>query len=309
MGVLRKVGPNENVEITTPVIIAWHNGKSRMVGDFRALNTHTIADRYPMPKISEALTQLQKAKYISCMDVLKGFHQNKIHPESRHLMRIILHLGIYEYQRMPFGIKNAPSHFQRMMDEEFKRELREGWLIIYIDDIIIFSEDWQDHMNKLAIVLKRIINMNMKISMSKCQFGFAELKALGHIVSGLSIAIDKNKVAAVLLKNMPSTVKELQSFLGFAGYYRQHIKDFAKISGPLYQVCSPNVSFEMTSHRVAAYEKLKEVLTSAPILFMPDPSLPYRLYVDACMDGLGAALHQVQYREDIPKEGVISVYL
>jgi hypothetical protein len=97
MNVLRKVGVNENFEVTTPVIIAWHNGKSRMVGESRALNNYTIADRYPMPKI-------QNAKYITCMDVLKGFHQNVIHEDSRHLTRIILHMGIYEYLRMPFGI-------------------------------------------------------------------------------------------------------------------------------------------------------------------------------------------------------------
>ena len=253
MNVLRKVGANENVEVTTPVIIAWHNGKSRMVGDFRALNTYTIPDRYPMPKINEALTQLQDAKYITCMDVLKGFHQNVIHEDSRHLMRIILQMGIYEYQRMPFGIKNAPSHFQRMMDIEFHKELREGWLIIYIDDIIIFTKSWEDHLEKLSIVLDKVIKMNMKISMSKCQFGFQELKALGHIVSGLSIAIDKNKVAAVMLKPMPTNVKEVQSFLGFTSYYRQHIKDFAKISHSLYKLRSPDTVFEMTSERVEAF--------------------------------------------------------
>jgi hypothetical protein len=124
MNVLRKVGANENVEVTTPVIIAWHNGKSRMVGNFRALNTYTIPDRYPMPRISEALTQLQDAKFITCMDVLKGFHQNVIHEDSRHLMHIILNVRIFEYQRMPFGTKNVSSHFQRMMDIEFHKEFR-----------------------------------------------------------------------------------------------------------------------------------------------------------------------------------------
>lgn len=140
--------------------------------------------------------------------------------------------------------------------------------------------------------------------MNKCQFGFQELKALGHIVSGLSIAIDMNKVAAVLLKPMPSNVKEVQAFLGFASYYRQHLKDFAKIAGPLYQLSSPNTGFEMTTNRVEAFNKLREMLTSAPILFMPNPNKPYRLYVDASMEGLGAALHQVKDLE-VPREGVI----
>ena len=120
---------------------------------------------------------------------------------------------------MPFGIKNAPSHFQRMMDTEFHQELSEGWLIIYIDDIIIFTETWEEHLSKLSLVLKKVIKMNMRISLKKCQFGFQELKALGHVVSGLTLAIDQNKVAAVLLKPIPRNVKEMQSFLGFAGYY------------------------------------------------------------------------------------------
>jgi hypothetical protein len=121
LNVLRKVGHNEVVEITTSVIIAWHNGKSRMVGDFRSLNSYTAADRYPIPKISETLNNLAKAKFLTNMEVLKGFHQNVIAEDSRHLLRIILHKGIYEYLRMPFGIKNSPSHFQRMMDIEFRK--------------------------------------------------------------------------------------------------------------------------------------------------------------------------------------------
>ncbi|MBW0497557.1 hypothetical protein O181_037272 [Austropuccinia psidii MF-1] len=116
LGVLRKVGHNEEVEVTTPVIIAWNNDKSRMVGDFRALNTYTVPDRYTIPRIQETLTQLSKAKYITSMDLLKGFHQNVLKPKTKELPRIITHCGIYEYLRIPFGIKNAPSHYQRMMN-------------------------------------------------------------------------------------------------------------------------------------------------------------------------------------------------
>ena len=188
------------VEITTPVIIAWHNGKSRMVGDFRALNSYTASDRYPIPKISETLNNLAKAKFLTSMDVLKGFHQNVIAEDSRHLLRIIMHKGIYEYLRMPFGIKNAPSHFQRMMDIEFRKEIDEKWVIIYIDDIIIMSNTWEEHLTRIDRILKVVINMNMKISLKKCNFGFDQIKALGHLVSGIAIGIDQNKVAAVLQK-------------------------------------------------------------------------------------------------------------
>ncbi|MBW0541404.1 hypothetical protein O181_081119 [Austropuccinia psidii MF-1] len=135
--VLRKVGHNEQVEVTKPVIITWHNGKSRMVGDFRALNTYTIPDRYPIPRIHETLTQLSQAKLITAMDALKSFHQNVLTENAKRLLRIIVHCGIFEYLRMPFSIKNAPSHYQRMMKTIFPEELSEGWLIIYIDDIIV----------------------------------------------------------------------------------------------------------------------------------------------------------------------------
>ncbi|MBW0531123.1 hypothetical protein O181_070838 [Austropuccinia psidii MF-1] len=140
LGVLRNFGHNEEVELTTPVIITWHNDKSRMVGDFRSLSIYTILDRYPIPRIHETLTQLFKARVITSMDALKGFHRNVLTPHARKLLGIISPFGTYEYLKMPFGFKNAPSHYQRMMNTIFPHEFSEGWLISYIDDIIICSE-------------------------------------------------------------------------------------------------------------------------------------------------------------------------
>ncbi|MBW0546991.1 hypothetical protein O181_086706 [Austropuccinia psidii MF-1] len=146
LGLIRKVGHNEEVEITTPVIVAWNNGKSRMVADFRALNTYTVPDRYPIPKIQIALTQISQEVYITTMDALKGFQQNVVTPMAREYLRIIVHCGVYEYLRMPFGIKNSPSHFQRIMNEIFFEELSEGCLIIHMDDIIVCSNTWEENM-------------------------------------------------------------------------------------------------------------------------------------------------------------------
>ncbi|MBW0537348.1 hypothetical protein O181_077063 [Austropuccinia psidii MF-1] len=235
--VIRKVGHNEEVEITKPVIVAWHSRKSRMVGDFRALNSYTVLDRCPIPKIQISLTQISQAVLITTMYALGVFHQNVVTPRARNYLRIVVHSGVYEYLRIPFGIKNAPSHFQRLMYEIFLEELSEGWLIIYIDDIIVCCKPWEEHMYRLSRILTTIQSVIMKISLKKCHFGFEELKALGHVVSGLSLGIDKDKVAAVLLKPMPQNKKEIQSFLGFEGYYRQHIKDFASIARPLSKLC------------------------------------------------------------------------
>ncbi|MBW0505360.1 hypothetical protein O181_045075 [Austropuccinia psidii MF-1] len=143
--VIRKIGHNKMVEITTPVLTTWHDGKSRLCGYFRALNNYTKADRYPIPRIPHSLDKLEKAKYITKMDCMEGVHQNGVKPKSMKLLRIICHMGIYEYTRMPFGFKNAPAHFQRMMDTIFQEEILEGWMVLYIDDIIICSETWEDH--------------------------------------------------------------------------------------------------------------------------------------------------------------------
>ncbi|MBW0518459.1 hypothetical protein O181_058174 [Austropuccinia psidii MF-1] len=178
-----------------------------MVGDFRALNTYTVPDSYPIPKIQISLTQISQAVNITTMDALKGFHQNVVIPRAIKYSRITVHCGVYEYLRMPFRIMNAPSHFQRMMNEIFCEELSEEWLIIYIDDIIVCSKTWEEHMYRLSRVLTKIQSVNMKISLKKCHFWFKELKELGHVVSGLSLGIDKNKVAAVLLKPMPQNKK------------------------------------------------------------------------------------------------------
>ncbi|MBW0484333.1 hypothetical protein O181_024048 [Austropuccinia psidii MF-1] len=126
MDVIRKIGHNEVVEITTPVLITWHDGKYRLCGDFRALNKYTKADRYPIPRITHALDKLAKAKYITAMDCMKGFHHNVVEPNFMKLLRMICHMGIYGYTRMPFGITNTPTHFQRMMDTIFQEEILEG---------------------------------------------------------------------------------------------------------------------------------------------------------------------------------------
>ncbi|MBW0509357.1 hypothetical protein O181_049072 [Austropuccinia psidii MF-1] len=203
LGFLRNVGYNGELKVTTPVIITWHNNNSRIFGDVRALNTYTIPDRYPIPTIHETLTQLSKARFITSMDSLKVFHHNFLTIHSRKGFRIISHCGIYEYLRIPFGIKNTPSQYQRMMNTIFPHELSEVCLIIYIDGISLCLETRQFYLERLSLLLKKIIQVNIKISLKKFNFGFHELKALGHVVSVLSLGVDKNKVAEVLLKQMP----------------------------------------------------------------------------------------------------------
>ncbi|MBW0477021.1 hypothetical protein O181_016736 [Austropuccinia psidii MF-1] len=238
MDVIRKAGHNEIVEITTPFLITWHYGKSRLCGDLRALNNYTKADRYPIPRIPHALGKLAKAKYITMMDCMKDFHKNEVKLNSMKLLRIIYHMGIYEYTRIPFGIKNAQAHFQRMMDTIFQEEILEGWIVVYIDDIIICSETWEDHVQYIDRVISKCIPTNLKISLKKCSFGQQELLALGHKISGLSLKIDQNKVEAVLQMPVPRNIKGIQSLFQCASWYRKHIKNVAHITSSLYKLCS-----------------------------------------------------------------------
>ncbi|MBW0586328.1 hypothetical protein O181_126043 [Austropuccinia psidii MF-1] len=167
------------------------------------------------------------------MDCMKGFHQNEVKPNSMKSVRMICHMGIYKYTRMPFGIKNAPAHFQRMMHTTFQEEILE--------------------------------------------FRMVEPLALGHKVSGHSLAIDQNRVAAVLQKPVPNRIKEMQSFLGFSSYYRNNINNFAHMTSSLYMLCSKDVIFEITKETRDAYERSKHELTNAPVLILPDFELPFNL--------------------------------
>ncbi|MBW0590201.1 hypothetical protein O181_129916 [Austropuccinia psidii MF-1] len=179
-------------------------------------------------------------------------------------------------------------------------------MVVYINDIIIYSETWEDHVQYIDRVPSKCTPINLKISRKKCNFDQQELLALGNKVSGLSLAIYQNKVAAVLQKPLPKSIKEMQFFTVFASYYRNHIKNFGHITSNLYKLCSKDVVFEITKERRDAYERIKYELTNAPVLILPDFELPFKLYIDAaCSHGLGAALHQRQIVDGEPREGVI----
>ncbi|MBW0489165.1 hypothetical protein O181_028880 [Austropuccinia psidii MF-1] len=161
MDAIRKIGKNEIVEITTPVLITWHNGKYRFCGDFRALNNYTKADSYPIPLIPLSLDKLEKSKYITKMDCMKGLHHNGIKPNSMKLLTIICHNDIYEYTRMPFGIKHSPAQFQRIVDTIFLPERLEVWMVVYIDDII--------HQGKSRVNYRQLTSCQAKVKQDKSQ--------------------------------------------------------------------------------------------------------------------------------------------
>ncbi|MBW0524305.1 hypothetical protein O181_064020 [Austropuccinia psidii MF-1] len=177
MDAIRKIEHNEIVEVTTPVLITWHDDKSRFCGDLRALNSCTKGNRYPIPRIPLVLDKLPKDKYITKKDFMDFFHQNGVAPSSMQLLRIICHMGIYEYMRMPFGIENAPAHLQSMLDTIFQEEILESWMVVYITDIIIYYKTWEDHVQYIDRVFSKCTPINLKVSLKKCKNVKQELLA------------------------------------------------------------------------------------------------------------------------------------
>ncbi|MBW0519774.1 hypothetical protein O181_059489 [Austropuccinia psidii MF-1] len=177
------------------------------------------------------------------------------------------------------------------MNAIYPLELSEGWPIIYIDDRIKCSKSWSLHLKRRSKVLDKASRVNMKISLKKFNFGFEELKVLGQILFGLSLVIDKHKVAAVLLKPISHNKEEKVYFLGFCNYYRQHLKEFVIVSKSLYRICDQQTVFEVTKERIKAYKMIREALKKASLLPMRDWSLSFKLKIDACGDGLGEAPH------------------
>ena len=177
--------------------------------------------------------------------------------------------------------------------------------MIYIDFLVIFHDNWEDQIKAIELVILKCKDMNMTISIKKCKFDYHEVKVLGHIVSGLCIAMDQNRVAAVLLKPIPRNPKEISCFVGFASYYRNFLENYGKVARCLHKLLSKDVAFEMTAERVEAWHKIKNMLTTAPTLFHPDFTKPFKLYVDASFEGLGAALRQEQLVEGKLVEGPV----
>ena len=214
------------------VFVKKHDGTMRMCIDYRELNKVTIKNKYPLPRIDDLFDQLNGAKIFSRLDLASGFHQMKVEEESIKYTAFNTRYGLYEFLVMPFGLTNAPSYFVDLMNRTF-RDFLDKFVVVFIDDILVYSKSEEEHAKHLHLVLSRLRAHNLKAKFTKCTFWQNEVKFLGHIISQHGISVDPNKVMAVQSWNRPKSVTEVRSFLGMAGYYRRFIKDFARIAIPL----------------------------------------------------------------------------
>ena len=268
------------------------------------MNNRTVKDAYSLPKIESILDSLIGAQIFSTLDLKAGYWQVEMAEECKAYTAFTCGpLGFYECDTMPFGATNAPATFQRLM-HDCLGDLNMNWCIVYLDDIIIFSDTKEEHLKRLEVVFQKLSAAGLKLKPSKCFFFREEIEYLGHVVSGKGIATKPKKVEAVTKWPTPKTVYDVRSFLGFVGYYRRFIKDFSKIAKPIREVITgledqskrtaKKTFVEWTEAADSAFEHLKKLCTSTPILAYPDYKLPFVLHTDSSSEGLGAVLYQKQ---------------
>jgi hypothetical protein len=293
----------------SPVLFASKkNGALRLCIDYRALNNLTIKDNYALPMAEDCINQLNSGKYKTKLDLYAGYHQIGIHPDDVHKTAMRTKYGSYEWLVMPFGLTSAPATFQRLMNEVL-REFLDVCVVVYLDDILIYSKTEAEHLQHVTRVLEALRKAGLHAQESKCEFGMTECEFLGHIITEHGVKVDPHKVSVIQDWPIPQgnhddIIRDVRSFLGLANYYRRFIGQFAHISAPLTALLKKG-STTWTKEQTAAFLLLKEKLSCAPVLLYPDPSQPFTLFFDSsskvalggvlCQTGDDGELHPVAF--------------
>jgi hypothetical protein len=259
--------------------------------DYRPLNAITIKNKYPLPRIDILFDQLARAQVFSKIDLCFGYHQIKICAEDVPKTAFTTRYGLFKYLVMSFGLTNASAHFMYLMNSVFMPKL-DKFVVVFIDDILIYSRSIEEHEEHLRIVLQRLRDHQLYAKFSKCEFWIKEVSFLGHVVSPEGIAVDLGKVKEVLEWKPPTTVSEVQSFLGLGGYYRRFILNFSKIVRPITELLKKGNKYLWSETCDEAFEHLKRLLTTSLVLVQPDTTKPFDVYCDASGTGLGGVLMQ-----------------
>ncbi|GJP56376.1 hypothetical protein CLOM_g15431 [Closterium sp. NIES-68] len=269
------------------------DGSLRMCIDYRALNKQTIKNKYPIPRIDDLLDQLRGAMVFSKLDLRSGYWQIRMADNSIHKTAFRTRYGSYEYLVMPFGLTNAPATFQAEMNH-ILRPLLDECVVVYLDDILIYSRDMKQHVEHLRRVFEILRRERFYVKLSKSEFALEKVQFLGHMVSAQGVHVDPKKIEAVRTWKTPENVKELQQFLGFANYYNRFVPQYAKIAAPLTNLLKKNMPYKWEPKHQEVVEQLKQALTSAPVLILPDPERDYVIEADASDQAVGAVLMQDQ---------------
>ena len=271
------------------ILVPKHDGGFRFCTDFRKVNDKTKSDSFPIPRIADCIDQIGNAKFVSTFDMLKGYWQVPLTQRAREISAFVTPSGLYQYKVMPFGMKNAPATFQRMVNK-LVRDIDgcEG----YIDDVVIYSDNWSDHIRQIKRFFQIMREAKLTINLMKSEFGKATVKYLGHIVGQGQVRPLDAKIQTIVKYPIPTSRKELARFLGMAGYYRNFCLNFSDIAAPLTNLLSKKVKFVWTDDCQLAFDKVKLLLQKSPVLKSPDYEKPFKLIIDSSDVGTGSVLVQ-----------------
>ncbi|CAL2230185.1 unnamed protein product [Prunus armeniaca] len=273
-----------NELVPTRVTTGW-----RVCIDYRKLNTATSKDHFPLPFIDQMLERLAGHSHYCFLDGYSGYNQIAIAPEDQEKTTFTCPFGTFAYRRMPFGLCNAPATFQRCMMSIFS-DMVERFIEVFMDDFSVFGDSFDQCLHYLSKVLARCEQTNLVLNWEKCHFMVNQGIVLGHVISSKGIEVDKAKIDLIASMPSPTSVKEVRSFLGHAGFYRRFIKEFSKIARPLCNLLAKDMDFVFDQNCENAFNALKKMLTTAPIIIPPDWSLPFELMCDASDYAVGAVL-------------------
>lgn len=276
------------------VLVKKKNGTLRLCIDYRELNKITIPDHFPLPLIEDQIDKLKNKNYFTTLDLKNGFHHVNVAPLSVKYTSFITPLGQYEYLKMPFGLRNGPSAFQRYINTIFGDLISQGKILLYLDDLLIATQTFVEHCEILRSVLKLMVDNLLELRLDKCKFLHNEIIYLGYLINQQGILPNPENVEAVAKYPIPKNVHEVHRFLGLVSYFRKFIQSFSTIAKPLYDLIRKGNDFHFSSEQIDAFELLKDKLLNAPVLTIYSPSLRTELHCDACSKGYGAILLQKQ---------------
>ena len=293
-----KIRPSNSPQAAPFFFVKKKDGGLRPCQDYRYLNEHTIRDAYPLPLISDLVDKLRDAKVFTKFDVRWGYNNVRIKDGHQWKAAFVTHKGLFEPTVMFFGLTNSPATFQQFMNDSFRDMIAEGWLVIYMDDLLIFSPDATTHEERTKRVLQRMTDLDLHLKLEKCKFAADEVEYLGMIVKPGQLAMDPVKLDGIAKWPTPAKVKDVRSFLSFANFYRRFIPDYSNVARPLIDLTKKNLQWNWTTACQNSFDSLKFLFLSKPVLHLPDLSAPFAIATDASKFASGGILLQTDSNGD-----------
>lgn len=288
------IEPSSAAWLSPIVLVNKPDGSKRMCLDFRRVNEHLAADIYPLPRLEDLVNLASGHRFYATLDLKDAYFQVALDEDSKDLTTFSDGVSLYRFRRLPFGLSCAPAIFSRKMAEILAPLVKEGWVRNYLDDIVLWADDYDQLLERLRKLFKQLEFRGVKLNLTKCDFAKEEVKFLGHNVSQKGSTPDPKNLEAIRQQKPPTNVKEVRRFVGMCGFYRKFVANFSKIAIPLTNLLKSNIKFQWTDECQTAFETLRENLMSSPVLVSYQPELPLVLVTDASDECVGGVLHQIQ---------------